>query len=382
MKMPLFFKALLVALIFIATQQTSASTFQVDSQTGTGLGRAYAGEAVIADNASVMSRNAAAMALFYRQKISLGWTSATATLHDGISNSTSSTATANNPNLYFIMPVTDNFSLGFDSYTNESANTNLVGLVNKIPKNSTDSYSYITTLNTLNVGLASSYRINMHWSLGAGLDVAYSDGILTNKTSTSPSTITPYDFNGVGLGFNLGTVVSINRHHRYGLSYHYSPKITTTVATTNLAIPLPDNVEFSGYDKIPATLFALTYSVQWVRWSAFKAETQNGTLPWKDNINGSLGWMYYINTTWIVRAAYRYDWAKKTDASALASTLITPNARHHWFATGFTYQINPIAKIDFGLAFLLGQTISPKPGDLSTIQTNALLVGLQYSRGF
>ena len=66
-KTRLFQKSLLAATIATATlasQQTLAAGFQLNSQSATGLGRAFAGDAVIADNASVMSRNAAAMALF------------------------------------------------------------------------------------------------------------------------------------------------------------------------------------------------------------------------------------------------------------------------------------------------------------------------------
>ncbi|MCV5232224.1 outer membrane protein transport protein, partial [Escherichia coli] len=54
-----------------------AAGFQINAQSATGIGRAFAGDAVIADNASVMARNPAAMALFDKMELSLGFESIT-----------------------------------------------------------------------------------------------------------------------------------------------------------------------------------------------------------------------------------------------------------------------------------------------------------------
>lgn len=59
--------------VTLATQQAFAAGFQLNAQSATGLGRAFAGDAVIADNAAVMSRNPAAMALFDEMALSLGF---------------------------------------------------------------------------------------------------------------------------------------------------------------------------------------------------------------------------------------------------------------------------------------------------------------------
>ncbi len=59
--MRLFKKSLLAVTVTLATQQAFAAGFQLNAQSATGLGRAFAGDAVIADNAAVMSRNPAAM---------------------------------------------------------------------------------------------------------------------------------------------------------------------------------------------------------------------------------------------------------------------------------------------------------------------------------
>lgn len=51
-------------LIGLASSTAYAGGFQINEHSATGLGRAFAGDAVIGDNASVVSRNAAAMTLF------------------------------------------------------------------------------------------------------------------------------------------------------------------------------------------------------------------------------------------------------------------------------------------------------------------------------
>ncbi|MGL5250896.1 MAG: outer membrane protein transport protein, partial [Enterovibrio sp.] len=61
--------ALLSASVLFSSSAFAAG-FQVNGQSATGLGRAFAGDAVIADNASVMARNPAAMSLFDRPQLS------------------------------------------------------------------------------------------------------------------------------------------------------------------------------------------------------------------------------------------------------------------------------------------------------------------------
>lgn len=71
-KKRLFTKTLVAAAVTIASQQAMAAGFQLNAQSATGLGRAFAGDGVIADNASTMAKNPASMALFDAPALSLG----------------------------------------------------------------------------------------------------------------------------------------------------------------------------------------------------------------------------------------------------------------------------------------------------------------------
>ena len=65
------FAALSVALL---PYKVDAAAFNLNEHSASGLGRAFAGEGAIADNASVLSRNPAAMTLFKRMELSLAGT--------------------------------------------------------------------------------------------------------------------------------------------------------------------------------------------------------------------------------------------------------------------------------------------------------------------
>ena len=69
-----FSRTLLVASFLLSSTTSVAGGFQINEHSATGLGRAFAGEAVIADNASVLSRNAAAMMMFDKDAFSMGMT--------------------------------------------------------------------------------------------------------------------------------------------------------------------------------------------------------------------------------------------------------------------------------------------------------------------
>ena len=60
------------AIVFGATTQVNAAGFQLAEYSATGLGRAFAGEAAIADNASTQARNPAMLAYLEGRQVSAG----------------------------------------------------------------------------------------------------------------------------------------------------------------------------------------------------------------------------------------------------------------------------------------------------------------------
>ncbi|MED5505333.1 MAG: outer membrane protein transport protein, partial [Pseudomonadota bacterium] len=184
----LFKKTLLAVTVAMASGQAMAAGFQLNAQSATGIGRAFAGDAVIADNASVMARNPAAMALFDKMELSLGFETITTdisaknvnykALGGQVSDSTDyddigSTSVA--PNIHLIVPVNDKFAWGVNAYSNFGTKTEFSNDL------TWSEFGGLTDVKSVNLGVAGSYRLNDQWSFGAGIDLIYGTGKLERK---------------------------------------------------------------------------------------------------------------------------------------------------------------------------------------------------------
>ncbi|CAH8199197.1 outer membrane protein transport protein [Vibrio aestuarianus] len=421
-KTRLFKKSLLAVTVALASQQALAAGFQLNAQSATGVGRAFAGDAVIADNASVMARNPAAMALFDKMELSLGFESITSMIDvkdakymgQSIPDVDDVGGTSIAPNIHLIVPVNDKFAWGVNAYSNFGTKTEFS---DSYPASE---YGGLTDVKSINFGLAGSYRINEQWSIGAGLDLIYGQGTMKRYASaklaaglsqklpiTIPAGTALLDVDkadGWAVGFNLGTVYELDENNRFGLAYHYSPEFEAKDDYgQKIVLPLPDIAEFSGFHKIKDTKFAVHYSVQWIGWSAFDqidfknldasqspiaailagGGTYGKEYQWQDGWHYAIGGTYYLNNDWTVRAGYMYD----TSAQDSLTSVSVPDSDRQWLSAGFTYNIDTASNIDFGFTYLLGDDVSVKEDSAGTVLTatthaDAILVGLQYSRSF
>ncbi|ENH9243227.1 outer membrane protein transport protein [Vibrio cholerae] len=395
--MRLFKKSLLAVTVTLATQQAFAAGFQLNAQSATGLGRAFAGDAVIADNAAVMSRNPAAMALFDEMALSLGFETITTDIKVKNATYTSPTGQKNAnyddaggtsvaPNIHLIVPVNEQFAWGVNAYSNFGTRT-------EFEKNYVASeYGGETEILSVNLGVSGSYRIDNQWSIGAGLDLIYGQGTLKRSLSPTLGGSKVVDINkadGFGVGFNVGTVYELDENNRFGLSYRYSPEITAKDGNKEVKLPLPDLAEFSGYHHIENTAFAVHYSIQYIGWSAFdKLEFKNQSInekpyQWQDGWHYSIGGTYYLNRDWTLRAGYMYD----TSAQDKITSISVPDSDRQWLSAGFTYNIDDRSNIDFGFTYLMGEDVQVKESlsvssVTATTHADAILFGLQYSRTF
>lgn len=421
-KTRLFKRSLLAVTVTLATQQAMAAGFQLNAQSATGLGRAFAGDAVIADNASAMARNPATMSLFDETSLSLGFVSITSqievkdaeyTSFNGASydsesaNYSDAGDTSIAPNLYLVVPVNEQFAWGVNVYSNFGTKTEFN---DSYPASE---YGGLTDVKSINFGLAGSYSLNEQLSFGAGLDLIYGKGKFKRVASENLSTVASggattsltaleTEADGWALGFNLGTVYEINENNRFGLSYRYSPTLKaegdvnvlgTTYANDTIDMPLPDMAEFSGFHKL-SDKYAVHYSIQWINWSEFdKLESEKaGVLNnynWKDGMHYSIGATYYLNQDWTLRAGYMLD----TSAQDQITSISVPDSDRNWLSAGFTYNLDSKSNIDFGFTYLIGEDVKVEESKSSsggltlssinaTTRANAILMGLQYSRSF
>ncbi|MEZ9392567.1 outer membrane protein transport protein [Vibrio splendidus] len=404
----LFKKSLLAVTITLASSQAMAAGFQLNAQSATGIGRAFAGDAVIADNASVMARNPAAMALFDKTELSLGFESITSMIEVsdvnyvggavpvGDTDDVGDTSIA--PNIHLIVPVNDKFAWGVNAYSNFGTKTEFD---DSYPA---AEYGGLTDVKSINFGLAGSYRLNNQWSFGAGLDLIYGQGTMKRSSGVGMGGSLPVGTpllnvdkaDGWAVGFNVGTVYELDENNRFGLSYRYSPEITAKDDKgQEITLPLPDIAEFSGYHKIEDTKFAVHYSVQWIGWGDFDQiefenlsqgviqGTYNKEYQWQDGWHYAIGGTYYLNDTWTLRTGYMYD----TSAQDELTSISVPDSDRQWLSAGFTYHIDTASNVDFGFTYLLGDDVDVKENSsgtplTATTHADAILLGLQYSRSF
>lgn len=407
-KKRLFSKTLLAATITLATQQATAAGFQLNAQSATGLGRAFAGDAVIADNASVMARNAAAMALFDSSEFSGGvnYIKTDIEVSDAKYNGQSIGGAENGsgtpvPNIYYVHRLNDQWAFGAGIYSNFGTTNNFddsFGGSNIGIPPTAKQFGGTTEIQSINYALTASYRINEQISVGGGLDIVQGSGTLKRHTGSLVGEALNIEADGIGLGGNLGAVYELDERNRFGFAYHYSPEIEAEgdmsyvgadISNDKLLIPLPSMAEFSGYHEIKDTKFAVHYSVQWIGWSDFDELNTSGgttlnTYEWQDGMHYAIGGTYFLNEAWTLRAGYMYDTAAQDEKTSIS----VPDSDRQWFSAGFSYHFEQKHTVDFGFTYLLGKDVSVTESDdfgqtlTATTHADAILAGVQYSYSF
>lgn len=370
-------KTLLATTIALITQYASAAGFQLVEHSATGLGRAFAGEGAIADNAAVGARNPAAMAMFDSAAFSAGISyinpEVDAKIHSASPFGDSGKAKdiapdAWVPNVHYIHPVNDQFAVGTSVFSN-------YGLATKYPRNVGSLGGGNTDLMTVNWAVNGSYRINEQFSVGAGVNVLYADAEMNryfppNTPEVGGASAVKMEGDGYGYGWNVGAIWEINPDHRLALTYRSSIDTTLKGKYSNVAVPkisaeldieFPDLWELSGYHKV-APKWAVSYSVLRTGWSSFKelkatsSSCENGTCfqkdeNWKDAWRYSVGVTHYLNSQWTLRAGVALD---RSPVKGDYRTLSIPDSDRYWYSFGATYALQDNMTIDFGFAYLDG----------------------------
>ena len=301
-----FKKSLIAAAVTLASTQTFAAAFQLNEHSASGLGRAYAGEAAIADNAAVLSRNPAAMTTFDKMALSVSGTyikpdvDVAGDIYAGPTKLAPSSESdiapdAFVPATYFIQPLNDQWAWGIGLFSN-------YGLSTEYSKTfAAGAGAGDTELLTFNINPNIAYRINSSFSVGAGINAVYAAAELNRYAgalsaaipgANSDTRLAHLKGDTWGFGWNVGTLYEINENNRLALTYRSQVDLSfdgdfqgatsgNRVVDGNLKLDLPAQAEFAGYHRLNQQ-FAVHYSVNWTDWSAFqelKATSSNCRMP-------------------------------------------------------------------------------------------------------
>ncbi|HHF5105636.1 porin [Haemophilus influenzae] len=412
-----FNQSLLATAMLLAAGGANAAAFQLAEVSTSGLGRAYAGEAAIADNASVVATNPALMSLFKTAQFSTGGVyvdsrinmngdvaasitgSSIKVTNDDVASERNVVPGAFVPNLYFVAPVNDKLAVGAGMNVN-------FGLKSEYD----DSYDAgvfggKTDLTAINLNLSGAYRVTEGLSLGLGVNAVYAKaqvernaGIIADSvkdpqakraleavvpgtkipdylTSKDKSVVSLQDRAAWGFGWNAGVMYQFNEANRIGLAYHskvdidFTDRTATSLGkkgieagkTGNLTFTLPDYLELSGFHQL-TDKFAVHYSYKYTHWSRLTklhASYEDGKkafdkeLQYSNNSRVALGASYNLDEKLTLRAGIAYDQA----ASRHHRSAAIPDTDRTWYSLGATYKFTPNLSVDLGYAYLKGKKV-------------------------
>lgn len=379
-------KVALAVTALLAASQVHAAGFQVSEHSASGLGRAFAGEAAIGDDAASLARNPALMATFDKAQLSIVGSyvdpdisvKGSSAMFDADDVAPAQAV----PAMYYIQPLNEKVAVGLAIYSNYGTGTEYK-----------DDYmagaaAGTTTIATVNFNPNISYRINEQLSLGAGVSFVYATAELERNVGLlglipgTPLTGAPADMkiaemegDGYGFGWNVGALYEVNENNRFGISYKSKVKTelegefkgvsTTTPGATvdgTLDLNLPSILEVSGYHKL-TNKFAVSYSWQYSTWSDFgdivaeSPDCAGGVcLEKKEDYSNSsrysVGGEYYLSEVITLRAGYAFD------EQAGEATLSIPDTDRQWYTAGLTYKATPALSFDFAAALVAGKEIT------------------------
>lgn len=383
-----FTKTALASIFTFSAAGASAAAFQLAEVSTSGLGMAYAGNAAVADNASVVATNPALMTKFKQVEVSVGGvyvdadvnvegSFGTKTTVNGnvIASSPVSDANAKDiipsaivPNLYVVAPVSERFAVG------GGVNVNY-GLKSEFPTNySAGVFAGKTELTAVNYNLSGAYDLGYGFSFGAGLNAVHAKATLERHfgaLNPMAPTATASRLKGDkwGFGWNVGLSYDINENNRLGVAYHspvdlrFKGKYMGTQSADveipgRLHLELPAYWEISGYHKLTEKL-AVQYSYKKTHWNSFqelRATDNNGKVllqkdeKFNNNSRIALGMSYDVIEALTLRAGIAYD----ESASVAHPSISIPDTDRTWYTLGATYRFTPSLSVDLAYAHLSG----------------------------
>ncbi|MCT8649541.1 outer membrane protein transport protein [Glaesserella parasuis] len=377
-----FTKTALASIFTFSAAGASAAAFQLAEISTSGLGMAYAGNAAVADNASVVATNPALMTKFKQVEISAGGIYVDANVDvegsfNGRAIASSATGNANAkdiipsaivPNLYVVAPISERFAVG------GGVNVNY-GLKSEFEKTySAGVLAGKTELSAVNYNFSSAYDLGYGFSFGAGLNAVHAKATLERHfgaLNPMAPTATASRLKGDkwGFGWNVGLSYDINENNRLGVAYHspvdlrFKGKYVGT-QSANVEIPgrlnleLPAYWEISGYHKLTEKL-AVQYSYKKTHWNSFqelRATDNNGKVllqkdeKFNNNSRIALGMSYDVIEALTLRAGIAYD----ESASVAHPSISIPDTDRTWYTLGATYRFTPNLSVDLAYAHLRG----------------------------
>lgn len=385
---------LLFSAALLASGPALASGFGLRESSPTGVGRAFAGEAAIADSASTVWYNPAGMTrlpgftatagaqlLFISSgQKDLGTTRtvpglATPIATGGGDGGNPFQRVVAIPSGYGVMQINDRLWAGL------GVNAPF-GLSIRYDDGWFGRYdSQLSDLVTYNVQPSLAYKVNDRLSIGGGINIQYIKAELSNALpNLSPAAadgLARIKGDDISFGWNLGAQLETGPA-RFGVHYRSRVKhrLSGTFEISGLAGPLagqnrivdgvapitlPDSLAFSAV-VTPAPGYRLLGTVEWTNWSVFDAirvQNSDGAQLTESAQNYKDSWSFHfggeadLSGPWTLRAGIAADSTPTVDAYR---TSRVPDGNRIWLTAGTTVRLSDAVSLGLSYAHVFVST--------------------------
>ena len=384
-------KTLLSAAVAVGLLSTSTVThaagFQLAEYSATGLGRAYAGEAAMADGADAQWRNPAMLTYLEGTQVSVGAIYVDPNIDiDGTSTSMMGQSTSSNssdfahsaviPNFYVSHKYNDKFALGFAAGTNYGMETDLgkdFGGAN---------HGNEASVTTMELNLNAAYQVLESVSIGGGIRYIMAEGsfgAVSTANSLVPlpaGTALKYmEGDDTAWGWQVGTAWQINESNRLGFTYKSEVDLTleghakgfgfnqanpAAHKSGSMDLALPATAELASFHQLTDKV-AVHASINWTNWSSFKElvadfpgenSVEIKQENWEDNYRFALGTTYQMTPKLALRSGIAYDTSAVSEEHRTATI---PETDRTWLSIGAGYQWSEQLTLDAGFTYILAK---------------------------
>jgi long-chain fatty acid transport protein len=409
--------------------------FQLNENSGSGLGNAFAGGAAVAEDASTMWSNVAgisrlgkpqAVGVIHLVTPSIKFSneySASALLQPLGGNGGDAGGVNVVPNAYFAMPLGPQWSVGIGL-------NGPWGLVTEYDDGWIGRFQAMkSSIKTFNLNPGASFKVSDKLALGFGVNVQRIEATFTNQVNYSaalvsagaPAASVPaglessarVEGNDTSYGWNAGLLWEIEKDRRAGVHYRsaISYDVSGDAKFTNPAVPpalapyaaavnsralfnsgitskvkLPPIVNLSYFGAVDSR-WDVMVDAQWTGWSTIKdltfVRTDGSILSstpenFKDSWKAAIGANYRFDGRWMFRGGLAYD---QSPVETAYRTPRLPDNDRTWLTVGAQFKWDPKTQIDFGAGYIWSQDASiNKSGDPPNVLANGLLNGSYKGR--
>jgi long-chain fatty acid transport protein len=387
-----------------------AAGFQLAEYSATGLGRAYAGEAAMADNASAQWRNPAMLTYLDGTQVSTGaiYVNPNVDVHGDVTFNNTTTRVESNdyandaviPNFYLSHQINDKLVAGLALGTNYGMETELGS--NFAASHFGDEAMVKTMEANANLG----YQLTDAVSIGGGVRYVIGEGHFGAKSPKQTealglpqgTTLKYMEGEDTAWGWQAGAAWQINPSNRIGLTYKSKVdlKLTGTANmyvtdyksvindTGYMSLTMPATAEIASFHQVTDKL-ALHGSINWTDWSSFeKLEAKLDKLKtvmvkeenWEDNYRFALGATYQLDSKLALRSGVAYDMGAVSDQNR---TITIPETDRIWLSIGAGYDVTEQFTVDAGFTYIVAKDASIKESRGYESDNSAQKVGGQFT---